>query len=117
MGVISGAGVKLLTFEDVGRASPTASPRPSTMTRPATRSRRSSSTRPTPHGLKVHGWTFAVADATKAPAEYRKYLDMGIDGMFSNYSDLARAGPRRLRGEVIPRRVTPARGRSPAACR
>ena len=40
-------------------------------------------------GLKVHGWTFAVADATKAPAEYRKYLDMGMDGMFSNYSDLA----------------------------
>ena len=40
-------------------------------------------------GLKVHGWTFAMADATKAPAEYRKYLDMGMDGMFSNYSDLA----------------------------
>jgi len=40
-------------------------------------------------GLKVHGWTFAIADSTKAPAEYRKYLDMGMDGMFSNYSDLA----------------------------
>lgn len=40
-------------------------------------------------GLKVHGWTFASADATKAPVEYRKYLDMGMDGMFSNYADLA----------------------------
>lgn len=40
-------------------------------------------------GLKVHGWTFAQPDATLAAAEYRKYLDMGIDGMFSNYADLA----------------------------
>ncbi|WP_422833123.1 glycerophosphodiester phosphodiesterase family protein [Variovorax sp. HJSM1_2] len=40
-------------------------------------------------GLKVHGWTFAQADATLAAAEYKKYLDMGMDGMFSNYTDLA----------------------------
>ncbi|MDM0075435.1 glycerophosphodiester phosphodiesterase family protein [Variovorax sp. J2P1-59] len=40
-------------------------------------------------GLKVHGWTFAKADATAAAAEYKKYLDMGMDGMFSNYADLA----------------------------
>jgi glycerophosphoryl diester phosphodiesterase len=40
-------------------------------------------------GLKVHGWTFAQADATLAAAEYKKYLDMGMDGLFSNYTDLA----------------------------
>lgn len=40
-------------------------------------------------GLKVHGWTFAKSDATRAAAEYRKYLDIGMDGMFSNYPDLA----------------------------
>ena len=40
-------------------------------------------------GLKVHGWTFAQPDAALAAAEYRKYLDMGMDGMFSNYTDLA----------------------------
>ena len=39
-------------------------------------------------GLKVHGWTFAQADATLAAAEYRKCLDMGMDGMFANYPDL-----------------------------
>ncbi len=40
-------------------------------------------------GLKVHGWTFAQADPTLAAAEYKKFLDMGMDGMFSNYADLA----------------------------
>lgn len=40
-------------------------------------------------GLKVHGWTFAQANPTLAAAEFRKYLDMGMDGMFSNYPDLA----------------------------
>ena len=40
-------------------------------------------------GLQVHGWTFAQADATQAAAEFRKYLDMGMDGMFANYPDLA----------------------------
>jgi len=40
-------------------------------------------------GLKVHGWTFAQADAAPAAAEFRKYLDMGMDGMFANYPDLA----------------------------
>ena len=40
-------------------------------------------------GLKVHGWTFAQPDATLAAAEYRKYLEMGMDGMFTNYADLA----------------------------
>lgn len=40
-------------------------------------------------GLQVHGWTFAQADATLAAADFRKYLDMGMDGMFANYPDLA----------------------------
>jgi glycerophosphoryl diester phosphodiesterase len=40
-------------------------------------------------GLKVHGWTFNKADAIAAQKEYREYLDIGMDGMFSNYPDLA----------------------------
>ncbi len=40
-------------------------------------------------GLKVHGWTFAKADPATAAAEYERFLTMGVDGMFSNYSDLA----------------------------
>lgn len=40
-------------------------------------------------GLKVHGWTFANTDAVAARTEYTKYLGMGMDGMFSNYADLA----------------------------
>jgi glycerophosphoryl diester phosphodiesterase len=40
-------------------------------------------------GLRVHGWTFEQVDAIKAQEEYREYLDMGMDGMFSNYPDLA----------------------------
>lgn len=40
-------------------------------------------------GLKVHGWTFAQAEPGVAAAEYRRYLELGMDGMFSNYADLA----------------------------
>ena len=40
-------------------------------------------------GLAVHGWTFAKADPTAAADEYKVFLGMGLDGMFSNYSDLA----------------------------
>lgn len=40
-------------------------------------------------GLKVHGWTFAQNDPVAAAAEYKNYLDMGMDAMFSNYPDLA----------------------------
>ncbi|AVP57095.1 glycerophosphodiester phosphodiesterase family protein [Pulveribacter suum] len=40
-------------------------------------------------GLKVHGWTFAQPEAGAAAAEYRRYLELGMDGMFSNYPDLA----------------------------
>lgn len=40
-------------------------------------------------GLAVHGWTFGQPDPVLAAAEYRRYLDMGMDGVFSNYPDLA----------------------------
>ncbi|MDR0576436.1 MAG: hypothetical protein LBI87_02590 [Candidatus Accumulibacter sp.] len=40
-------------------------------------------------GLAVHTWTFEEIDAIKAQKEYREYLDIGMDGMFSNYPDLA----------------------------
>jgi glycerophosphoryl diester phosphodiesterase len=88
MGVISGTGVKLLTFEDVKSFADGIAP---AINYDAAGYPISKEFIDQAHaaGLKVHGWTFAVADATKAPAEYRKYLDMGIDGMFSNYSDLA----------------------------
>lgn len=40
-------------------------------------------------GLAVHGWTFAKADPTLAADEYKAFFAMGLDGVFSNYSDLA----------------------------
>ena len=40
-------------------------------------------------GLLVHGWTFAKTESRAAADEYKAFLDMGLDGMFSNYSDLA----------------------------
>ena len=46
-------------------------------------------------GLQVHGWTFAQPDAALAAAEYRAHYDMGMDGVFSNYPDLAVAARKR----------------------
>lgn len=40
-------------------------------------------------GLLVHGWTFAKIEPRAAADEYAAFLAMGLDGMFSNYSDLA----------------------------
>lgn len=40
-------------------------------------------------GLPVHGWTFAKADPAAAADEYEMFFEMGLDGVFSNYSDLA----------------------------
>ncbi|MDF0606475.1 glycerophosphodiester phosphodiesterase family protein [Neisseriaceae bacterium TC5R-5] len=40
-------------------------------------------------GLQVHGWTFNKIDPTEAATQYQTYLEMGMDGMFSNYPDLA----------------------------
>ena len=41
-------------------------------------------------GLTVHGYTFAEATPLRAEPEYRKHLNWGMDGVFSNYPDLAR---------------------------
>lgn len=40
-------------------------------------------------GLMVHGYTFAQADPALAAAQYGKYFGWGMDGVFSNYTDLA----------------------------
>lgn len=40
-------------------------------------------------GLLVHGWTFSKQDPSVAAAEYQRYFALGMDGVFSNYSDLA----------------------------
>lgn len=40
-------------------------------------------------GLLVHGWTFSKKDPSVAAAEYQRYFALGMDGVFSNYSDLA----------------------------
>jgi glycerophosphoryl diester phosphodiesterase len=40
-------------------------------------------------GLAVHGWTFAKVDPTAAADEYQAVLEMGLDGLVSNNSDLA----------------------------
>lgn len=47
-------------------------------------------------GLKVHGWTFAKAEAAPAADEYQRFYAMGLDGVFSNYADLAVAARRRF---------------------
>lgn len=49
-------------------------------------------------GLRVHGWTFAQRDPVPAAAEYRRFLAMGLDGLFSNYPDLAVAAVRERTG-------------------
>ena len=40
-------------------------------------------------GLAVHGWTFSKADPATAAVEYDNFLSLGLDGLFSNYTDLA----------------------------
>jgi len=40
-------------------------------------------------GLVVHGWSFSKSDRDAAYAEYEKWVDAGIDGIFTNYTDLA----------------------------
>lgn len=40
-------------------------------------------------GLEVHGWTFSKSDPTEAAAQYATYIDMGLDGIFTNYTDMA----------------------------
>ena len=85
MGVISGASVKVLTLKDVASFSEGVGLVINAAAYPITRDYIAQAHAA---GLKVHGWTFAQADATLSAAEYRKYLDMGMDGMFANYPDL-----------------------------
>ena len=85
VGVISGASVKVVTLKDVASFSEGVGLVINTAAYPITKDYIA---QVHAAGLKVHGWTFAQADATLSAAEYRKYLDMGIDGMFANYPDL-----------------------------
>nr|WP_316642630.1 glycerophosphodiester phosphodiesterase family protein [uncultured Roseateles sp.] len=39
-------------------------------------------------GLMVHGYTFAQPDPALAAAQFDKYFGWGMDGVFTNYSDL-----------------------------
>ncbi|TDP60633.1 glycerophosphodiester phosphodiesterase family protein [Roseateles toxinivorans] len=39
-------------------------------------------------GLMVHGYTFAQANPDLAAAQYDKYFGWGMDGVFTNYTDL-----------------------------
>ena len=43
-------------------------------------------------GLMVHGYTFNSASATTALPQYLQYFNWGIDGVFTNYADLAVQG-------------------------
>ncbi|WP_108263327.1 glycerophosphodiester phosphodiesterase family protein [Mangrovicoccus ximenensis] len=45
-------------------------------------------------GLEVHAWTFNTMDPEAARAQYLEYIAMGLDGIFSNYPDLAVAAVR-----------------------
>ena len=85
VGVVTGGAVKVLSMQDVASFSEGIGLRINNTTYPITKDY---ITQAHAAGLKVHGWTFAQADATLAAAEYRKYLDMGMDGMFANYPDL-----------------------------
>ena len=40
-------------------------------------------------GLAVHGYTFTKASASTAIPEYLQFFNWGIDGVFTNYADLA----------------------------
>lgn len=86
MGVTNATGVQALTLKDVAAFTEGVGVLINNTTYPVTKSFIDQAHAA---GLKVHGWTFAQADAAPAAAEFRKYLDMGMDGMFANYSDLA----------------------------
>lgn len=86
MGVTGGTGVQALTLKEVASFTEGVGVLINNTTYPVTKTFIDQAHAA---GLKVHGWTFAQADATLAAAEFRKYLDMGMDGMFANYPDLA----------------------------
>ena len=86
MGVTGATGVQALTLKDVAAFTEGVGVLINNTTYPVTKSFIDQAHAA---GLKVHGWTFAQADAAAAATEFRKYLDMGMDGMFANYPDLA----------------------------
>ncbi len=51
-------------------------------------------------GLLVHGYTFNRPDETTALPEYLRFYEWGIDGVFSNYPDLALAARDQFMAEV-----------------
>lgn len=51
-------------------------------------------------GLLVHGYTFSKANEVTALPEYMKFFDWGMDGVFSNYPDLALAARDELMATV-----------------
>jgi len=40
-------------------------------------------------GLEVHGWTFSDPNPETAMEQYLQFIDWGLDGFFTNYTDLA----------------------------
>ena len=86
MGVIGATGVRPLTLKEVAAFNEGVGVVINNTTYPVTKAFIDQAHEA---GLKVHGWTFAQAEATLAAAEFRRYLDMGMDGMFANYPDLA----------------------------
>lgn len=40
-------------------------------------------------GLEVHGWTFNKSNPATAMPEFWRYYNLGMDGVFANYPDLA----------------------------
>lgn len=86
MGVVGATGVTLLTLQEVARFNEGVGVLINNTTYPLTKAFIDQAHSA---GLKVHGWTFAQADPTLAATEFRRYLDMGMDGVFANYPDLA----------------------------
>ncbi|GKS96127.1 glycerophosphodiester phosphodiesterase family protein [Acidovorax sp. SUPP2825] len=86
MGVISGSTVTQLTFKEVAGFTEGIGVVINTAAYPITKDYIDQAHAA---GLKLHGWTFAQANASTAATEFRSYLDMGMDGMFANYPDLA----------------------------
>ena len=86
MGVTGATGVQMLTLKDVAAFNEGVGVLINNTTYPVTKAFIDQAHAA---GLKVHGWTFAQADATLAAADFRKFLDMGMDGVFANYPDLA----------------------------
>lgn len=86
MGVTGGTGVRQLTLQEVAGFTEGVGVLINNATYPVTKAFIDQAHAA---GLKVHGWTFAQPDATLAAADFRRYLDMGMDGMFANYPDLA----------------------------